>query len=144
MAQRIRQHAEAGAEESGDVNQASRQGGGGAMKAFDYWLEGVAQSLEEHGVTATEEQAQAVATDVQSAHDNYGMAFYSPPSSDRYAAIERDWKEKLRRLQAEFDAYRNNAETAVKVALRQASDASVSIGEYGEVLRHGGRTEVIQ
>jgi molecular chaperone GrpE (heat shock protein) len=114
------------------------------MTTSDYWLECVQQSLEEHGVTATEEQAQAVATDVQSARDNYGMAFYSPPSSDRYAAIESAWKEKLRRLQAEFDAYRANAETAVKRALGQRSDANVTIGARGDVLRHGGRTEVIQ
>ena len=114
------------------------------MNTADYWLECVQQSLEEHGVTATKEQAQAIATDVQITHDNYGMAFYSPPSSDRYAEIEREWGEKLRRLQVEFDAYRSNAETAVRIALRQHSDANVSIGEYGEVFRHGGRTEVIQ
>jgi hypothetical protein len=33
--------------------------------------------------------------------------------------------------------------TAVKRALRQHSDANVSIGEYGEVTRHEGRSERI-
>ena len=72
------------------------------------------------------------------------MAFYSPPASDRYAQIEREWKARLDAKQAELDAYRDNAETAIKKALRQRSDAQVTIGKYGEVLRHGGRTEVIQ
>jgi hypothetical protein len=48
------------------------------------------------------------------------------------------------RLQSEYDEYRNNAETAVKRALRQHGDAHVTIGEHGEVTRHGGRMEIIQ
>lgn len=36
---------------------------------------------------------------------------------------EREAAAKLKRLQTEFDAYRNNAETAVKQALRQHDDA---------------------
>jgi hypothetical protein len=72
------------------------------------------------------------------------MAFYSPPASDRLDAIESEWRAKYNRLAAEFEKYQNNAETAVKRALRQYSDTQVSIGEYGEVFRHGGRTEQIQ
>ena len=72
------------------------------------------------------------------------MAFYSPPSSDRVHAIEREGSAKMARLQAEFDAYRNNAEVAVKRALRQGPDANVSIGKNGEVTRWGGRIERIQ
>jgi hypothetical protein len=77
-------------------------------------------------------------------HENYGMAFYSPPSSDRLNSIESEWKAKYANLQREFDTYRGNAETAVRKALHQYSDSDVSIGEHGEVFRHGGRTEQIQ
>lgn len=47
-------------------------------------------------------------------------------------------------LQKELEQYRSRAETAIKQALGCRNDDLVSIGEYGEVLRHGGRTEVIQ
>ena len=72
------------------------------------------------------------------------MAFYSPPASDRLSDIEREWKAKNAALQREFDAYRGNAETAVRKALKQYDDANVSIGEHGEVFKHGGRTVQIQ
>lgn len=111
---------------------------------LDYWEECLADSFQEHGITVTREQLHAIADDVEGAHDCYGMAFYTPPASDRISVIESEWKAKFDRLQREFDAYRCNAETAVKQALHQHSDAQVTIGEYGEVLRHGGRTEVIQ
>lgn len=110
----------------------------------DYYAEGLAESFDEHGITATPEQIAAVAADVAGYAENVGMAFYTPPPSDRYNAIEREWKAKYEALQREFDAYRGNAETAVKKALRQYDDANVSIGQYGEVYRHGGRTEQIQ
>lgn len=91
----------------------------------------------------TEEQRAEVGQALEISHDNYGMAHYSPPSSDRYDSIDREWKTKYDRLQKEFDAYRGNAETAVKRALRQNSDANVSIGDHGEVTRWGGRSERI-
>ena len=46
--------------------------------------------------------------------------------------------------QEDFERYTHNAETAVRRALRQHRDANVSIGEYGEVHRHDGRTTQIQ
>ena len=55
------------------------------------------------------------------------------PSSDRHAQIEREWEAKFKALQREFDTYRGNAETSVKIALSQHSNANVSIGEHGEV-----------
>ena len=110
----------------------------------EYWRECIANAFEEHGITATPEQINAVGDDCESAHDSYGMAFYQPPPSDRMAVIKEEAEAKLKALQREFDRYRDNAETAVKRALRQFSDANVSIGERGEVFRHGGRTEQIQ
>lgn len=111
---------------------------------IDYWRECIAIAAEECDLTLTPEQLACLASGAESGHDHYGMAFYSPPWSERMDEIERESSTKLKRLQAEFDAYRNNAETAVKQALRQYSDAQVTIGERGEVLRHGGRTERIQ
>lgn len=72
------------------------------------------------------------------------MAFYSPPSSDRINEIEREHAERFKRLEREFEQYRDNAETAVKKALRQHHDARVTIGPHGEVLRHDGRITQIQ
>jgi len=114
------------------------------MTEKDYWQECIFIGAEECGLTLTDEQLECLAGSAEGGHDNYGMAFYSPPSSDRLNAIESEWKAKYAALQKEFDAYRGNAETAVKKALRQYNDASVSIGDHGEVFRHGGRTEQIQ
>jgi len=114
------------------------------MKAKTYWADCIAEAAEECGLDLTPEQRDCLAGSVQIAHENYDMAFYSPPWSDRIGDIEREAKDKLRRLQAEFDAYRNNAETAVRKALNQHHDANVSIGEHGEVLLHGGGIDRIQ
>ncbi|WP_017903564.1 hypothetical protein [Pseudomonas asplenii] len=107
----------------------------------DYYAEGLAEAFEEHGITATHEQITAVASDIVIWVENQGMAFYEPPASDRLNDIEREWRGKLDALQREYDAYRTNAETAVRRALRQHSDTNVSIEKHGEVYRHGGRTE---
>lgn len=109
----------------------------------DYYAEGLSESFEEHGVTASSEQIRAIAEDVVLWTENIGMAFYSPPASDRLSDIEREWKGKLAVLQREFETYQEHAETAVKRALRQDRDARVTIGPYGEVTRHDGRSERI-
>lgn len=110
----------------------------------DYWKECIAIAAEECDLTLTPEQLDCLAESAEAGHNHYGMAFYSPPASERLSDIEDEWRRKLADLQAEFDAYRNNAETAVKIALRQHRDEQVTIGEHGEVLRHGGRTVAIQ
>lgn len=114
------------------------------MEPLDYWKECISIAAEECGLSLTAEQLDALADGASNGHEHYGMAFYSPPPSERLNEIESEWKRKLATVQAEFDAYRDDAETAVKRALRQHSDANVSIGKHGEVLRHGGRTEQIQ
>lgn len=115
-----------------------------SWKPDDYWAECISLAADECGLTLTSEQLSELAASVQGGHENYGMAFYSPPDSDRRNAIEAEWKAKYKALEAEFDRYRGNAETAIGKALRQYSDANISIGEYGEVYRHGGRTDQIQ
>lgn len=110
----------------------------------DYWAECIAIAAEECGLTLTTEQLEYLAGAAESGHEHYGMAFYSPPWSDRMADIEREWKAKLKAQQDEHERYVRNAEQAVKQALRVHRDDPVTIGEHGEVLRHGGRTERIQ
>jgi hypothetical protein len=111
---------------------------------MDYWTECIAIAAEECALTLTDEQLNYLASAAESGHEHYGMAFYSPPDSDRIADIEREWKNKLKAQQEEFERYVTNAELAVKMALRVHQDDPVTIGEHGEVLRHGGRTVQIQ
>ncbi len=110
----------------------------------NYWIECIAIAAEECDLSLTQEQLEYLASSAKSCHENYGMAFYSPPASERLSEIEEAWKEKIRSLRAEFDAYKGNAEAAIKNALRVGNDGNVSIGQSGEVLLHGGRTTRIQ
>lgn len=114
------------------------------MRERDYWKECIAVALDGEGVTLPDEVIAALAESVAVGHENYGMAFYSPPASDRISVMEREWQAKIEAVQREYDEYRGNAESAVRRALRQHDDALVTIGDGGEVLRHDGRTEVIQ
>ena len=113
------------------------------MTREDYYAECLSSAAEECELTMTPEQHKHLAKAVESAAENIGMAFYSPPASDRYSDIERDWKAKYQRLEREFEEYRGDAETAVKQALRQHHDARVSIGKHGEVRKHDGRSDRI-
>ncbi|RQC90028.1 hypothetical protein [Pseudomonas aeruginosa] len=110
----------------------------------DYYAECLSEAFDSAGLEATREQINEIARDVELAVEHQGMAFYEPPPSDRYNEIEREWKARYEALQKEFERYTQNAETAVRRALRQHRDANVSIGKYGEVHRHDGRTTQIQ
>lgn len=111
---------------------------------MNYWEECVSSAADDCGLKLTDEQLKCLSGAVEIGHENYGMAFYSPPATDRLGDIEREWKAKVKSLEAELERYKQNAETAVKQALRCHSDDLVSIGDHGEVFRHGGRTEQIQ
>lgn len=120
------------------------------MSAYtDYWAEALSCSFDEAGCqeawsALTDAQRKDIAEGIEGAHEHHGMAFYSPPASDRYAEIEREWKAKYEALKREFEVYQGNAETAVRIALRQHRDARLSIGEHGEVRKHDGRSDRIQ
>ena len=119
------------------------------MTREEYWEEACADAFDDVGAYEvwkglTADQQKRIGANLEGAADSQSMAFYSPPPSDRINEIEREWKRKYDALKAEFERYQGNAETAVKIALRQYSDASVSIGEHGEVKRYGGRIERIQ
>jgi hypothetical protein len=115
-----------------------------SMTDTDYWKECISIAADECDLTLTNDQLESLAGSAQSGHEHYGMTFYSPPDSDRYDDIEREWKAKLKALQSEFDAYRGNAEKAVSQALRQYTDTNIEIREHGEVFVHSGRTVQIQ
>lgn len=114
------------------------------MNETDYWKECISTGAEECGLELTDEQLECLAGSAQGGHEHYGMAFYSPPWSERMDDIEGEWRKKYSELQAEFDRYRGNAEKAVGRALRQYADANISIGDHGEVFRHDGRSTRIQ
>lgn len=114
------------------------------MNSNDYWQECIAIAAEECDLTLSKEQLQYIADAVESGHDNYGMAFYSPPSSDRLESIKREEDYRFNQLEREFQIYKVNVEKAMKTAFKVHSDDKISIGEYGEVFVHNGRTERIQ
>ena len=64
----------------------------GEMSRNEYWDECIAVSFDEHGITATAEQIKNVSGDVQSAHENYGMAHYTPenPLIGEVSRLKRD------------------------------------------------------
>lgn len=115
-----------------------------AYEPEDYWKECISSSAQECGLVLTSEQLKCLAKDIEIGHENYGMAFYSPPASDRLNEIEREYQNKIKKIESEFNKYRKNAEEAVKIALNQNPDTNISIGEYGEVTRWGGRVTQIQ
>lgn len=114
------------------------------MNALDYWQECISNAAEDAGLSMTADQLKQIAESVEAGHDNYGMAFYSPPSSDRLNDIKREYEDKIKALELKLLSERRNAETAVRQALGRYRDAQISIGEHGEVFEHGGRTTQIQ
>ena len=73
------------------------------MKPVEYWEECLASAFDEHGVSATPEQIKAIAEDVKVSHENYGMAFYSPPAGEH---LRRELDEANRKLRAEREKVR--------------------------------------
>lgn len=110
----------------------------------NYWEECISIAAEECGLTLTPEQLKYLTEAVEGSHENYGLAFYSPPSSDRISAIEDEWKAKYKALEREHEKYQRNAEEAVKEALHVHHLDNVAIGEHGRVELISGRIERIQ
>ena len=110
----------------------------------DYWSDCIAQAAEECDLKLTTEQLECLANAAESGHEHYGMAFYSPPDSDRIGDIEREWKAKLKAQEQAHEKYVRNSEEAIKTALKIDQSYHVSIENHGEVLMHGGRTERVQ
>ena len=78
------------------------------MNAFRYWLECIAEAAEECGALLTDNQIKCLAEAAQSGHENYGLAFYTPPAEDRILAIERDCAVKVKAAQAATEQMRKD------------------------------------
>jgi hypothetical protein len=113
------------------------------MSGKDYFEECISESCSSCGIKLSTDDIQRISADVFIAHENYGMAFYSPPSTDRLSVIQNEADAKYKRLEQEFDRYRRGAEAAVKNALHQHKDANISIDNDGFVTRYDGRAEQI-
>jgi hypothetical protein len=99
------------------------------MERSDYWEECVQVAAEECGATLTHEQIEYIAQAAQSCHENYGMAFYSPPAGDRISAIERECRAKVKNAQDEADRIRSDF--VANVCMRRRCDPSDVILEGG-------------
>ena len=102
------------------------------MKPTEYWEETLSDAAQECGLTLTPEQLTALAEAAQSAHECYGMAFYTPPSSDRIAVIERECKQKVESARAEANRMRDNFVKNV-CKRRGVRPDQVEIGDNGDV-----------
>lgn len=67
------------------------------MTGIDYWKECVSLAADDCGADLTEEQLVHIAESVQGGYENYGQAFYSPPS---------DYDHEIDRLKKELEIER--------------------------------------
>lgn len=111
---------------------------------LDYWKECISHAADECGLSLTAEQIDTMATAVQVGHENYHMAFYSPPSTDRLKEMEKEYNKILIAKEIELETFKAKSNLALKKALNQYDDVNLVVGEHGEVYRCGGRTEQIQ
>ena len=117
------------------------------MSRAEYYEEAFCIAMEEAGCwnlveQMTAEQRAEVGASIAGSVENSDQAFYTPPSTDRTSAIEREKESKYSALEAEYQRYRDNAEGHLKRILRVHRDDSVSINSDG-IYRHGGRTDRI-
>lgn len=101
----------------------------------NYWEECISTAASECGLTLTKDQLQSLASSAESAHKNYGMAFYSPPSTDRTSEIERGWKAKVEAAEATAERYR--ADFVKNICMRHNCEPS-------QVTLEGGGRATIQ
>jgi len=107
---------------------------------MDYWKECISESFDDVGIVATEEQIKTVASWVEGAHENYGMAFghdcISNPKNPKNTEIEnikKEHKEEIKRLEDQIHTYRKSVSTRRKVPLE---DVCIEDGDviYGRSL----------
>jgi len=92
------------------------------MDRSEYWEECIATAAEECGAALTPEQIECIAGAAESCHENYGMAFYSPPAGDRIAVIEGECRAKVKAAQDEADRIRSDF--VANVCMRRRCDPS--------------------
>jgi len=114
----------------------------------EYWREAVMMAFEDSGLwdaikDIPMDKLMEVGATLSVSAEHQGEAFYTPPASDRINSIEREWKAKFERLQAEHDSYVETAGKTIGRILRQDSGDHVFMSANGDVYRSGGRTEQI-
>jgi hypothetical protein len=107
---------------------------------IDYWKECISVGAEECGLPISQEQIDYIAERAMYAHEEYGMAFYTPPATDRVSDMKREFNEKIEKEQRENERFRKNAENAIKSSLKLSQDSRISIDDNGEVYLVNGRT----
>lgn len=114
--------------------------------ADDYWREAVESSLEEAGVTATAEQIEAVARDMEAGHEQYDMAYGGQAeASKNWNSIQDSTIEALRcELRDERDKQtcktcRGTGYSTIRVRGRLCHDADFECHKcHGNGRRTGG------
>lgn len=111
-----------------------------------YWQEAFEIALDEMGLFSlvekmTAEQRAGIGEALQVSHENYELAHYSPPASDRIAVVELEWRQRLEDERDRTEAARKGAEIAMRKVLRVHRDVPITVTDAGEVYRHDGRTE---
>lgn len=66
------------------------------MTRMEYWKESLASSFEEHGISATEQQIEAVAKDIQISQECVSLAFHTPLGESSLSIELRKLQDKLR------------------------------------------------
>jgi len=78
------------------------------MKSIKYWRECLSDAATECGLEITSSQLDILSEAIENAHENYGMAFYTPPASDRFADMEREHAKEKKRLKLEAEKARED------------------------------------
>lgn len=65
------------------------------MIALEYWTACVEEALSGVHCVLLPQEIKAIAEDVMGAHENYGLAFYSPPSGEGYRNEIADLKRQI-------------------------------------------------
>ena len=88
----------------------------------------------------TQEQRKAIGESLAGSVENESLAVYRPSGSDRVAAVEREWRQRLDEERDRTEAVRAGAEKAVRTILRIHPNIPISVTDGGEVYRSDGRT----
>lgn len=101
------------------------------MSTLNYWQETVSDAADECGATLTPDQIRFIAEAVQSSHENYGLAFYIPPSTDRISEIKKDYQDQLSKIRS--DNQQNISAFVEKICKQNNCKPSEVWIESGEV-----------
>ena len=75
---------------------------------MNYWKECIESAAEDCQLKLSKEQLECLVDSVKIGHENYGMAFYSPPASDRISDIEKEWKNKIHQHKQDYHNTKKN------------------------------------